>query len=77
MAGNVISSESLPLTRELMNQDQISDYLQVTKKTIQNWTTNRIIPFEKLPGTREVRYRKSDIDALLKSSDDLNKKENS
>ncbi len=74
MAGNVSSSESLHLPRELMNQDQIADYLQVTKKTIQNWTTNGIIPFEKLPGTREVRYRKSDIDVLLKSSDDLKKK---
>ena len=30
MPGNVISSESLPLPRELINQDKISDYLQLT-----------------------------------------------
>lgn len=74
MAGNAISLESSPVHRELMNQDQIADYLQVSKKTIQNWTTNGIIPFEKLPGTKEVRYRKSEIDALLKSGDDWKKK---
>ena len=74
MAGNVISFESPPVQKELMNQNQIAEYLQVTKKTIQNWTTNGIIPFEKLPGTREVRYRKSDIDEMLKSITDDKRK---
>ena len=74
MTGNVISLESSPAQKELMNQDQIAEYLQVSKKTIQNWTTNGIIPFEKLPGTREVRYRKSEIDTLLKSGNDWKKK---
>jgi excisionase family DNA binding protein len=74
MAGNAISLESSPVHRELMNQDQIADYLQVSKKTIQNWSTNGILQFEKLPGTKEVRYRKSEVDALLKSGRDWKKK---
>jgi len=57
-----------------MNQDQFAEYLQVTKKTIQNWTADRIIPFERIPGTREARYRKSDIDAQLKSADNSPRK---
>lgn len=74
MAVNSVLNQPLQNTRELLNQNQLADYLQVSKKTIQNWTTSRIIPFEKLPGTKEVRYRKSDIDAALKSSDDKRNK---
>ncbi len=57
-----------------MNQDQLADYLQVTKKTIQNWTANRIIPFEKIPSTGLVRYRKNEIDIALKSEDSSRRK---
>jgi len=74
MEGIRISIDSSLAHRELMNQDQIADYLQVSKKTIQNWTTNGIIPCEKLPGTREVRYRKLDIDSLMKSIGNVKKK---
>jgi excisionase family DNA binding protein len=72
--GNFLSAQIPPPVKELMNQDQLADYLQVTKKTVQNWTTNRTIPFEKIPGTREVRYRKSDIDTRLKSTDNSQRK---
>lgn len=60
--GNIIMS-----VRDLMNQDQLADYLQVSKKTIQNWTAAGTIPIEKIVGTKEVRYRKTDIDAILKT----------
>jgi excisionase family DNA binding protein len=73
-SGNILSVQIQPPVKELMNQDQLAEYLQVTKKTIQNWTANRTIPFEKIPGTREVRYRKSDIDAHLKSADNSQRK---
>ena len=70
----MFSFESSTVHSELMNQGHIADYLQVSKKTTQNWTTNGIIPFEKIPRTKEVRYRKSAIDALIKSGDDWKKK---
>ena len=73
-SGNILSVQIQPPVKELMNQDQLAEYLQVTKKTIQNWTADRIIPFEKIPGTREARYRKSDIDAQLKSADNSRRK---
>ncbi len=53
--------------RELMTQDQLADYLQVSKKTIQNWTSTGKLKGEWISGTKEVRYRKSTIDDLLKS----------
>ena len=55
--------------RELMTQDQLADYLQVSKKTIQNWTSLGKLPTEKISGTKEVRYRKSSIDEALKSGE--------
>lgn len=61
-AGNIIRP-----VRDLMNQDQLADYLQVSKKTIQNWTAYGKIQYEKIPGTGEVRYRKADIDLALKT----------
>ncbi len=73
-SGNILSAQIQPPVKELMNQDQLADYLQVAKKTIQNYTANRIIPFEKIPGTGVVRYRKTDIDAHLKSGDNLQRK---
>ena len=52
-----------PTIRELMNADQVADYLQVKKKTIQNWTSDGKIPFCHIGGS--VRYRKSEIDEEL------------
>lgn len=59
--------QTISPVRELMNQDQLAEYLQVKKKTIQNWTAEKKIPFEKIPETKEVRYRKADIDEILKT----------
>jgi len=52
-----------PIIRELMTQVQLADYMQVSKKTIQNWTSEGKIPSCHLGGT--VRYRKSEIDKEL------------
>ena len=45
---------------ELMTSDQVADYLQVKKKTIQNWTSLNKIPYKGKKGSR--RYKKSDIE---------------
>jgi len=52
-----------PVIRELMSVDQLADYLQVKKKTIQNWTSKGVIPSCHIGGS--VRYRKSEIDREL------------
>jgi len=49
--------------RELMTVDQVADFLQVKKKTIQNWTSKGEIPCCHIGGS--VRYRKSEIDREL------------
>lgn len=54
-----------PVIRELMTVDQVADYLQLKKKTIQNWTSNDKIPYCHIGGT--VRYRKLEIDRVLDS----------
>jgi excisionase family DNA binding protein len=50
---------------ELMTAGQLAKYLQVSVKTIRNWTSAKKIPREKIGHT--VRYRKSTIDDLIKS----------
>ncbi len=52
-----------PVIRELMTVDQVADYLQVKKKTVQNWTSKGKIPCCHIGGS--VRYRKSEIDKEL------------
>ena len=54
-----------PVIRELMTVDQVADYLQLKKKTIQNLTSNGKIPYCHIGGT--VRYRKLEIDRVLDS----------
>lgn len=67
MMESIDQREFIRSVRDLMNQDQLADYLQVSKKTIQNWTAAGTIPIEKIVGTKEIRYRKTDIDAILKT----------
>ena len=50
---------------ELMTADQVADYLQCKKKTIQNWTSENKIPYEGRKGSR--RYRKHKIDQWYNS----------
>ena len=50
---------------ELMTADQVADYLQCQKKTIQNWTSENKIPYEGGKGSR--RYRKHKIDQWYNS----------
>lgn len=52
---------------ENMTAEQVADYLQVDKKTIRKWTSERKIPNVKLGGA--VRYQKERIDAWLKSNE--------
>jgi len=55
--------KSNPIIRELMTADQVAEYLQVKKKTIQNWTSKGTIPHCHIGGT--VRYKKNEIDREL------------
>jgi len=50
--------------RELMNAEQVADYLQVKVKTIHNWKSEGKIPFAKLP-TGSVRYKLSEIEKWI------------
>ena len=54
-----------PIIRDLMTVDQVADYIQVKKKTIQNWASSGRIPCCHIGGT--VRYRKSEIDSVMES----------
>ena len=52
---------------ENMTAEQVADYLQVDKKTIRKWTSERKIPNVKLGSA--VRYQKERIDTWLKSKE--------
>ena len=50
---------------EIMTAEQVSQYLQLSLSTVRNKTSSRELPSVKIAGS--TRYKKSDIDALLKS----------
>ena len=49
-----------------MTADQLTDYLRVKVKTINNWTNEGMIPYKK--AGRLPRYAKAEIDAWLEST---------
>ena len=49
-----------------MTVEQVADYLQVKKKTIQNWTSLVKIPVCYISGI--ARYKKSEIDNKLSTN---------
>ncbi|MBT3897020.1 MAG: helix-turn-helix domain-containing protein [Candidatus Marinimicrobia bacterium] len=53
------------ITPEIMTADQLADYLQVSSKSIRNWTSNGSIPVSKIMGT--ARYVKKEIDSFLET----------
>ncbi len=50
---------------EIMTAEQVALYLQLSLSTVRNKTSSRELPFVKIAGS--TRYKKSDIEALLKS----------
>ena len=50
---------------EIMTAEQVAQYLQLSLSTVRNKTSSRELPSVKIAGS--TRYKKSDIDALLKS----------
>ncbi len=58
--GKIESEEEKQKYPDIMTTEQVANYLQISKKTIDNWRSEGIIPFIKLKGA--VRYRKTDID---------------
>lgn len=46
-------------TPALLTPDQLAEELQVTKRTIGNWTAEKIIPFHRFG--RAVRYSLSEV----------------
>jgi excisionase family DNA binding protein len=50
---------------EIMNAQQLAEYLGFEEKTIRNWTSKGTVPFKKVGGS--PRYLKSEIDEALKA----------
>ena len=62
---SITNPEKLQI-REYMTVEQVADYLQVKKKTIQNWTSLGKIPVCYISGI--ARYKKSEIDYKLRTN---------
>ena len=50
---------------DIMTADQLADYLQVSTKSIRNWTSKGAIPVSKIKGI--ARYVKKEIDSFLET----------
>lgn len=56
--------------KDLMTQDECAVYLDKTKRTIQNWTRDGIIPSLSLDGSNCIFYSKKEIhEAMIKNRD--------
>ena len=51
-------------TEYLRGQGEASKYARVSRRTISDWQSRRVIPFIKV-GRKLVLFRKSDIDSAL------------
>ncbi|MEN8121320.1 MAG: helix-turn-helix domain-containing protein [Bacteroidota bacterium] len=62
---NVINtlSKSSPLTEQWLDNQDISNLLHVSKRTLQNYRDNGIIPFSQIGG--KIYYKASDVEKLL------------
>lgn len=49
----------------LMSQAQAAEYLGVTERTVRNYTSRGVLPARRIRGSRLIRIRRSDLDALL------------
>lgn len=47
----------------LLNSDEVTKILRVSKTTLYRWTQNNLIPFIRING--HFRFRQSDIDGFL------------
>ena len=66
-----MSSEKLNNKRALTILE-VSEYSCVSRGTVHNWISQRLLPFEELPGRGEgsqrfIRIRKEDLDTFLDS----------
>jgi excisionase family DNA binding protein len=50
----------------LLTARKVADRLAVKLCTVRRWTLRRKIPYIKLPGSRAVRFRESDIQELIR-----------
>jgi excisionase family DNA binding protein len=47
------------------NQEASAEYLGVTDRTIRNYIARGVLPASRVRGSRLIRIRKSDLDAML------------
>lgn len=52
--------------RRLVSQAEAAEYLGVTERTIRNYIARGTLPGHRVQGSRLVRIRLSDVDALLR-----------
>lgn len=51
------------LTEKWLSGDQVCHLLRISKRTLQNYRTNGILPFSQV--SRKIYYKASDIDEYL------------
>jgi excisionase family DNA binding protein len=66
----VNSSHQVTLFENLLTIPQLSAWLQVPEKTIQDWVYKRQIPFKKVG--RLVRFKKTEIEHWINLKEDSN-----
>lgn len=50
--------------RELMSTPEVAEYFKVSRYTVQRWAREGILKSVKLPGTRQNRFRRADIERV-------------
>lgn len=56
---------SLPL---LLTTSEVADWLKVDRQTVRRWAHSGQLKVAKLPGGREMRFAREDIEALISSA---------
>jgi excisionase family DNA binding protein len=49
----------------LLTVEQVAEVFQVTPATVRNWAREGVIKSLKTPGTKGIRFRRTDIEELL------------
>lgn len=53
------------MNNALIRPDELCRLLNITMPTLRSWVQARRVPFIRLPGGRQLRFKKEDIEKML------------
>ena len=53
---------------EYLTRAESADYLGISLRTLERWLSDGVVQGRRAPGTRTVRIRRADLDAIMEAA---------